>query len=296
MYVIIGATGNTGKVVADRLLEEGKKVTVISRSKDHLSDLVAKGAISAEGNVEDSAFLKKTLQGAEGLYAMIPPKYDAKDFRAYQKQVGENISKAVAANDVPYVVTLSSFGAHHENGAGVVSGLFPFEQALNSLERTNVVHLRAGYFYENFLASIPVIRQEGVLGGFPIDGDVKLDMVHTSDIGNTAADFLISKDFKGNNTVLLSYGKPYTLKEATGILGKAINKEELPYVAFPAEGARQAMVGMGFSESLADQYVEFSQAASQGKLNDAHENLRKIDTETSLQDFAEIFARAYSNS
>lgn len=63
-----------------------------------------------------------------------------------------------------------------------------------------------------------------------------------------------------------------------------------------AEGAKQAMVGMGFSESLANQYVEFSQAASQGKLSDSTENLRKIDTDTSLEDFSSIFARVYGEA
>ena len=36
MYVITGASGNTGNVVARRLLAEGRKVRVIGRSAENL--------------------------------------------------------------------------------------------------------------------------------------------------------------------------------------------------------------------------------------------------------------------
>ena len=44
MYVIAGASGNTGKIVAQELLSHGKKVKVIGRNAGHLKPLVDKGA------------------------------------------------------------------------------------------------------------------------------------------------------------------------------------------------------------------------------------------------------------
>ncbi len=293
MYVVTGATGNTGKIVAEQLLAAGKKVKAISRSETHLKDMVAKGAIPAVGDLGDAAFVKSSFQGAEGAYALIPPRFDAPDFRAYQKEIAQNLARAIEANDVPYVVTLSSYGAHLREGAGVVSGLYPLEQFINKISATSVLHLRAGYFLENFYASIPVIKEQQILGGFPITGDVELEMVFTADIGKTAADKLLKKDFQGNQVAFLSSKHSYTLNEAAKILGKAIGKPELTYVAFPAEGARQAMVGMGMSESLADQYVEFSKAASEGKLSGENGHHPKIDTPTSLEDFSKFFAGAF---
>jgi uncharacterized protein YbjT (DUF2867 family) len=38
MYVITGATGNTGSVVAERLLAEGEKVRVVGRDPKRLND------------------------------------------------------------------------------------------------------------------------------------------------------------------------------------------------------------------------------------------------------------------
>jgi len=224
-----------------------------------------------------------------------PPKFDAPDLRAYQREVAKHVAEAVKANQAPYVVTLSSYGAHLPDGGGVVSGLYPMEQHINEVEGTHVTHLRAGYFFENFFASIPVVKEQGVLGGFPIAGDAEMDMVWTRDIGNTAADKLLQKNFEGNNVLFLGHERPYSLNQAATILGKAIGKEDLNYVAFPADGAKQAMMGMGFSESLADQYVEFSRAASQGKLMEDNANHPKKNADTSLEDFARIFAKAYKN-
>ena len=41
---LTGATGNTGSVVANRLLDQGKKVRVIGRSMERLQPFVARGA------------------------------------------------------------------------------------------------------------------------------------------------------------------------------------------------------------------------------------------------------------
>ncbi|HYL62421.1 MAG TPA: NAD(P)-binding domain-containing protein, partial [Candidatus Methylomirabilis sp.] len=41
MYVILGATGNTGAAVADNLLAAGQKVKVVGRSKERLARFAA---------------------------------------------------------------------------------------------------------------------------------------------------------------------------------------------------------------------------------------------------------------
>ena len=48
MYVVAGATGRTGGVVADSLLQQGEAVTVIVRSAEKGRDWQAKGAEVAE--------------------------------------------------------------------------------------------------------------------------------------------------------------------------------------------------------------------------------------------------------
>ncbi|VAV84342.1 hypothetical protein MNBD_BACTEROID02-806, partial [hydrothermal vent metagenome] len=61
MYVITGATGNTGKVIATKLLEAGKKVRIIARNAEKAKELTDKGAELFQGSTNDVGLLKKAF-------------------------------------------------------------------------------------------------------------------------------------------------------------------------------------------------------------------------------------------
>jgi len=67
MYAITGATGNTGKVVAETLLAKGQKVRVIGRSADRLKPFVQKGAEAFVGDVADAAAMTRAFIGARAV-------------------------------------------------------------------------------------------------------------------------------------------------------------------------------------------------------------------------------------
>ncbi len=96
MYVITGATGNTGKKISETLLANGKQLRVIGRSTERLQSLIDKGAEPFVGSVKDVEFLTKAFTDATAVYAMIPPDYTAENVRAYYKQVGEVIARATS--------------------------------------------------------------------------------------------------------------------------------------------------------------------------------------------------------
>jgi uncharacterized protein YbjT (DUF2867 family) len=72
MYVITGATGNTGSIVAKTLLGLNQKVRAIGRSADRLEPLAAEGAEPFVCDVNDAAALTKSFSGAKAVYAMVP--------------------------------------------------------------------------------------------------------------------------------------------------------------------------------------------------------------------------------
>jgi uncharacterized protein YbjT (DUF2867 family) len=61
MYVVLGASGNTGHIVAQQLLADKQKVRVVGRSAAHLQAHAAQGAEVFIGDVTDAAALTKAF-------------------------------------------------------------------------------------------------------------------------------------------------------------------------------------------------------------------------------------------
>ena len=73
MYVIVGASGNTGSIIANFLLSKGEKVRVMGRDAGRLQRFVGKGAEAFTANMSDAAALAKAFRGARAAYLLLPP-------------------------------------------------------------------------------------------------------------------------------------------------------------------------------------------------------------------------------
>jgi len=297
MYVISGATGNTGKPISLALLQAGKRVRVIGRNKDKLNELAVQGAEVVVGDLADRELMKKTFTGATAVYAMIPPNFMAADFRAFQNSIAESFALAIEAAGIKFAVTLSSVGAHLSQKAGVVQGLYDMEQRFNKIKGLNVLHLRPTYFMENLFGQIGTIKQMGVMGS-PIKSDLSFPLVATRDIAEVAARHLIALDFKGPGNIQYILGpRNLSYAEIAEILGNAIGKSDLKYMEFPFTEAKRAMIsGWGLSESSADAMNEFMDSINQGLVFSDSRRSAQNTTSTSLEAFSKIFAGVYKNS
>src|SRR5579863_8764615 len=198
MIVITGATGNTGKPAAEALLAKGEQIRVIGRDAKRLEPLAQKGAEAFAGNAEDPAFLTKAFEGANAVFLVLPADVSQPDIRTFQERLSDAYATAIVKSRVPYAVTLSSIGAQHSEKTGPIVGLHNLEQKLNRIAGLNVLHLRPGFFMQNFLMSIQPLRTMGVLpGGYP--ADLPMPMIATKDIGTYAAGRLAAQDFLGSS-------------------------------------------------------------------------------------------------
>ena len=68
MYIVSGATGQTGSVVARTLLEKDLPVRVIVRSEEKGKPWKDLGAEVAVADVQDAESLTKALEGGKALY------------------------------------------------------------------------------------------------------------------------------------------------------------------------------------------------------------------------------------
>jgi uncharacterized protein YbjT (DUF2867 family) len=284
MYVVTGATGNTGHVVATRLLDQGKKVRVIGRNRERLQPFVARGAEAFVADLSDQTAVKQAFSGADAVYAMIPPDSTSQDFRAEQRHVTAAIAAALEHAGVEHAVTLSSIGADKESGTGPVVGLREWEQAFNRIAGLNVVHLRAGYFMENTLGQVGAVRAMGKTAG-PLRSDLKLPMIATKDIGNKAAEWLLALDFMGKETHELLGQRDLSMNEATSIIGKAIETPDLEYVQLPDAMIQPILVQMGMSSNMAELIIEMAGALNSGHMRALEPRTAQNTTPTSFETF-----------
>jgi len=293
MYVILGATGNTGSVAAETLLAKKQKVRVVGRSKERLSQLVARGAEAFVADVTDSAALTRAFNGAQAVYALIPSSMTSPDFRAYQDQVTNSIATALEAAKVTHVVTLSSIGADKPEKTGPVVGLHFMEKRFGEISKLNALHLRAGYFMENTLPQAGIIKKVGKMAG-PVRPDLPIAVIATHDIGVAAADALLKLDFTGQQTRELHGQRDLTYLEMAKTVGAAIGKGDLSYVQLPSDQVIQAMTEMGMSNNLATLLCEMTEAMNNGYMRALEPRSPRNTTPTSFEEFVQkVFVPAY---
>jgi uncharacterized protein YbjT (DUF2867 family) len=296
-YVITGSLGHISKPVVIALVQAGHDVTVITSNSDRVKEIESLGAKAQTGSVEDTAFLQKAFAGAEAVYTMVPPNYAAKNVKEYIGQVGKNYAEAIkAVKTVKYIVNLSSIGAHLPDGVGPVSGLYRVEQALNAVPGVQIRHLRPSYFYYNLLSMIPMVKHMDVLGSNFSVSDKKFPLVAPLDIAAVATEELLQLNFTGISTRYIA-GDEVSTADIASVLGKAVGKPHLQWVAFTDEQALGGMLQGGLPEPMAKEYVEMGQAIQSGIMSEDYWKHHPAQLEkTKLADFAASFAGAYNSN
>lgn len=294
MYAIIGATGNTGKVIAETLLGKGRKVRAIGRDANRLANLTQKGAEAFVADATDAAALTKAFTGAEAVYVMVPPNIGAADVSGYEGSVSDAAAAAIEKAGVSHAVLLSSVGADKSSGTGPIVGLHRFEKKLNAISRLNALCLRAGYFMENLLPQAQVIKMLGMMGG-PVTPDLAVSMIATRDIGAAAAEALLSLNFKGKQTRELLGQRDVSYREAARIIGQAIGKADLAYAQLPDEQLKPALMQMGMSAGMTDLLLEMAGAMNSGHVVALEKRSAANTTPTSIEQFISgVFVPLYS--
>src|SRR6202166_2809102 len=277
-YVIVGASGNTGSIIANSLLSKGRKVRVVGRDAGRLPRFARQGAEAFTANMSDAAAHTKAFRGARAAYLMLPPISTRED----QELQSDAIAKAVKESGLRYAVHLSSYGAHVPEGTGPVAGLHSSEQKLNAIGGLNVLHLRAAYFMENNLAAIGMIHGMGIFGNALLP-DLKLPMAAIRDVGAYAAQRLWNLDFSGKQTRELLGERDLSMTEATAVIARVIGKPDLRYVQFPYDQVQQVLEQIGMPPKGAALYIEMYKAINAGVLIPQEPHSPENTTPTSLE-------------
>ena len=296
MIVVTGATGRTGRRVAEVLLAKGEEVRALGRDAKKLASLVGLGAEPFVGRVGDVPYLMAAFAGADAVYLILPEDLSQADLRAHQERVSDCYAAAIANARVRFVVNLRSIGAQQTQGTGPIVGLHNQEQKLNRIAGLNILHLRAAYFMENLFMSMAPLRATGTLPG-GMRGDVPMPWIATKDIGTYAATRLAARDFSGSSIQELHGQRDISMNEAAAIVGKAIGKSDVRYVQVPSPILASELLKLGLPEKTAKLIIEMWEGANAGLIVPQEARSARNTTPTPLESFvSEVFVPAYMHT
>ncbi len=266
MFVVLGATGNTGAAVVETLLSKKQPVRVIVRSADKGAGWRAKGADVAVASLDDVSALTKAFEGAKGVYLLAPPNYGAEAWLADQRQRMDRAAEAAQKSGVDHVVFLSSVGGHLHGGTGPIRAASYGEHALGCTAKRLTI-LRPCYFMDNWAPVIGAAKAQGVLPTF-IARQAKIPMVSTKDIGRIGAEQLMTGGY-GKQIVEMAGPEEYSPDQAAAtlsqILGKTVTAQHAPLSAVVP-----TFKSFGFSDEAARLFEEMYTAFSKGAIGYEH--------------------------
>ncbi|KAB8335471.1 hypothetical protein SD80_003935 [Scytonema tolypothrichoides VB-61278] len=240
--VIAAASGNIGRRTAEKIIQAGAETILLARHPEKLAHLVAQGATVKPISSDDTQGLIEATQNADALFWLTPPKLDAPSLRDWSIQTAMAAAKAVRENGVKRVVNISGIGAGSASNLGTVSFGGNVESIFNQTT-ANVLHLRPGYFMENFLDQVEFIQRDHTVY-FPYASDHDIPWITTDDIGDEAAKYLLNDSWAGHWTRNLMGPENLTLFETTAVLSQVLNRP-IKYVQVTIESIQQRLALTG---------------------------------------------------
>jgi uncharacterized protein YbjT (DUF2867 family) len=246
MHVIFGASGRTGGATARAVLGRGEPVRVVVRRPEQGEPWKALGAEVAVANLEDEDQVTSALRGARAAFLLSPPPVGGDPF-AQAAELGTTLARAVRRAALPKLVFLSSIGAQHASGTGVIATLHEIETALFSAAPA-VAFLRSGYFIETWSEGADAVMSDGALPSF-LDLDQKIPMVSTIDVGWAAAR-LVSESWSGMRIVELGGPEDRSARDVATAIADVLGRPVEP-VLVPPEQRERVLLEAGYSPEVA---------------------------------------------
>jgi len=244
MFAITGITGQVGGATARALLARGHRIRAVVRERAKAAAWMARGAEVAVADLADAAALQTAFTGVDGVFVMIPPYWDPLPGYPEARADAIALRQALAAAAPPKVVCLSSVGAQHAAGVGLITQLFILEREMRRLP-IPIAMLRAAWFMENAIPDIASARSDGVFASYLSPLDQAIPMVATADVGTVAGDVL-TQHWNGLRAIEVEGPRSYAPNDVamvmSHLLHRPIRAEEMPHRAWAAHFRSQGQL------------------------------------------------------
>ena len=253
-------TGNVGSKLSNLLLDRGAEVTLIARHPGKVNALVARGARVVAGEHDNSSVLEDAVRDANALFWVNPTNYTSRDPLGDARRFANAAANVIPKHPELRLVQLSSVGAQLPSGTGPIVGLHYAENKFRSVAK-NFVALRANYFMENILTSLPTILSDGNIYTSN-SGSVTTPQIATRDIAAIAAEVLLS-GANGQRVIDLAGPEDISFDYCAEVIGGELG-QPVRVVTIPGEKLKVGLVQAGLSSQLADLLVEIQASFERG--------------------------------
>lgn len=262
MHVVFGANGRAGGETARALIARGEPVRVIVRRPEQGNPWKVLGAEVAIASIDAADAVSAALTGATAAFLLNPPPVAGDPF-GRAGSIGAAFAEAVRRARLPKAVVLSSVGAQHASGTGVIATLHQIEVALaNAAPAT--AFLRSGYFVETWTEVAGSAIAQGTLPTF-LEPDLKIPMVSTMDVGPAAAQ-LLCEDWTGNRIVELGGPEDWSARDVAAAFAEVLGRPVEP-VSVPPEQRADVLAEAGLPTTVATALLGMYEGFANGRVD-----------------------------
>ena len=284
MFTVLGITGNVGGAVAENLVAAGKTVRGVVRNRARAKAWADRGVELVESNYHDAQGLHTAFEGAEGVFAMIPPDFAPAPGLPDQKRIIAAVREALERAKPGKAVFLSSIGSEQPSGLGLITSTHLMEEATRTLP-IPVAYLRAGSFMENWLGALDHIRTTGEMPFFYAPLERKFPLVATRDIGLAGAKVL-QETWSGQRVLEVDGPQGGTdLYEVAAAFGRALGRPVKP-VQLPEPVWQSALEAMGMPADRTGLYIEMVKSFNSGWIHFGNPGAESFHGPTTIEMFA----------
>jgi NAD(P)H dehydrogenase (quinone) len=263
--VVIGATGQLGRLAVEALLRRGvpaAEVVAVGRSVEKVADLAERGVEVRRADYDDPATLPAALAGAEKVLFISGSEAG--------KRVPQHLAVIAALREVgPRLVAYTSISHADTSDLVLAREHAATEQALID-SGLPYSFLRNSWYLENYTGQLATTLEHGLIGAA---GAGRISAATRADYAEAAAAVLVGEGHE--NTVHELGGEPFTLAELAAVIS-AESGREVGYTDLSEDDYVKALVGAGVPEPFARVLADSDRGAAGGALEVSPADLTRL--------------------
>lgn len=263
-FLVVGATGNTGSLVAASLLSRGESVRCLVRSEEKGKALREAGAEIVVADLESPESLASAFEGIDTVFLLttvspMAAEHALNGIDAARSAGVSHVVRYTGALDVGDLKLESNEQHLRVDTALAASGL-PF------------TIVRPQHFTQNLLMHAPTIASDSVI--YLPFGAAQVGFVDVRDVADVVVQVMVSGDHLGE-TLTITGPKSISITEAAEAISNAIGKK-VSYVDVPPEAASEGMLSAGMDRWLVDEFVSYFKAFSVGACDFVSDDFERL--------------------